>query len=386
MAAVAPGAADLMHTIGFEKSKIGSGDKEVGYQIKESSLSSLFGSLFLCFLVMGAVVVVMVYDVRLEKKTLHRQVRHVEHHAASKLAQVQMELWSQYRDDVLESKEASSLLKHLEGSYNEFQGKFQSSVNDLAKELNLNQERAATFAEKILHLVAEMQQDNVKHAKHLLDHLVKQGKRGHTLEKHVDKDMLKNVKEEADKIEEDGGVPPEDPEAEAAEEGEAHKDPLEAVLKGFWETFKDYDREFGSKVRENFKKGGDVYDQIKDIQKKILGENAPSEEEIGALLDKVDLASVGAPLGQGRILPIQDIVEELVMVPSVPMEKLRTLNKEYESGKVDTVSVFSTLENMHDRHQIPSGWLQMGVNQDEKEEEIEEETLEKSKHKNAGDD
>merc|ERR1719261_1338396 len=83
-------------------------------------------------------VVSMVYDVRFEKKNLHRMMRVEEHHAASKLAQVQMELWSQYRDDVQESHEARTLLKHLDASYGEFQGKFQGAVTEFAAELNLN--------------------------------------------------------------------------------------------------------------------------------------------------------------------------------------------------------------------------------------------------------
>merc|ERR1719414_567482 len=61
-------------------------------------------------------VVFMVYDIRLEKKSFHRDMRVEEHHAASKLAQVQMELWSQYRDDVEESHEAARLLDTLNAS------------------------------------------------------------------------------------------------------------------------------------------------------------------------------------------------------------------------------------------------------------------------------
>jgi len=359
-------SVEMLNSVGFEKSKIGSGDKEVGYKIKESTLGSLVGSIFLCFLVMCGLVVVMVYDVKLEKKTLHREVRQVEHHAATKLAHVQMELWSQYRDDVQESREASILLKHLEASYGEFQGRFQTAVNELAQELNLPQERSAKFADRILHLVTDMQQDNIKHAKHLLDHLVNSGKKGKQLEKHVDKEILKNAEGEKQKIADEGL--PEEP--EDVPEGE--KDPLKDILKGFWFTFADYDKEMGTKVRENFKKGGPVYDQIKALQSKLTSETPPSEEEIGLELDKIDLASVGAPLGEGRILPPADIVEELFLIPQVPFEKLRDLKKQYESGKKDTLSVFSQLEEWHEKNLIPSGWLQMGVNEEEKQEDKEE--------------
>merc|ERR1719199_935512 len=72
----------------------------------------------------------MVYDVHFEKKTFHRQLRVEEHHAASKLAQVQMELWGQYRDDVQESQEATILMKRLEASVPQFESKLQVAVKE----------------------------------------------------------------------------------------------------------------------------------------------------------------------------------------------------------------------------------------------------------------
>ena len=42
---------------------------------------------------------------------MHRELRREEHHAASKLAQVGMELWSEYRDDIHESHEAIGALR-----------------------------------------------------------------------------------------------------------------------------------------------------------------------------------------------------------------------------------------------------------------------------------
>lgn len=359
---------DALKNLGFEKSKIGSGDKEVGYQIKESSLSSLVGSVMLCFLVMGALVVVMVYDIKLEKKTLHRQVRQVEHTAASKLARVQMELWSQYRDDVQESKEAQILLKQLESSSDQFKDKFQSAVNELAQELNLPQDRSAKFADKILHLVADMQADNVKHSKHLLDHLVNAGKRGKALEKHVDKDIVKNAVEERKRMQTEGA---------ASDEPEGEKDPLHAMLKGFWTTFSDYEGEFGGKVRTNFMSGSPIYDQVKELHAKVLSDTPLPESEISTELDKIDLGSAGAPLGAGRVLPAADIVEELALIPVVPFEELKKLKKDYDSGKKDAVTVFARVEELHSQNLVPSGWLQLGVDEDEKEEEEEEEREEK---------
>merc|ERR1719284_619298 len=141
-------------------------------------------------------VMFMVYDIHLEKKVLHREMRKEEHHAASKLAQVQMELWSQYRDDGQESHEATRLLATLNASYTQFKPKLEVAVNDVARDMGLNTDRAGKFADKILHVVADMQKDNMAHAKKLLEHLVKAGKKGERLERHIEKEMIAEIREE----------------------------------------------------------------------------------------------------------------------------------------------------------------------------------------------
>lgn len=368
---------DLLTTVGFQKGKIGSGEKDIGYQIKEGNLCSLLGSTILCFTVMGFMVISMVYDVHLEKKTFRKEMRQEEHHAAGKLAQVQMELWSQYRDDVQESHEASRLLKKLEAGYGDFEGKFKSAVTDFSAELNFNPDKAAKFADKILHLVADMQGDNVKHAKHLLDHLVKSGKQGEKLEKHVEKEIIKEVKEEERHLKDDkkDGIPAGalkmDPAMDGAN-GTDGGDPLKVTLEGFWYIFNDYEKEFSGKVLENFRNGHPVLTQLQTLYAKISGENPPSEEEVAEELDKIDLVGVGAGLGAGRVLPVDDIVEELVLLPKVPHEELVALEKAWRAGDKDSVTVFSQLQEWHQAGVVPTGWLQMGVNNQEKEETVHE--------------
>lgn len=380
---------DLLSTVGFSKSKIGSGDKEVGYQINESSLCSLFGGALVCFAVMGFLVVFMVYDIHFEKKTIHQKARVEEHHAASKLAQVQMELWSQYRDDISESKEAGALLKSLDSSYDEFKGKFQGAITEFAHELSINEVKAGKFADKILHLVADMQEHNVKHAKHLLDHLVSSGQRSKQLKKHVTKDLRKDVMEEKKHLEEDKleGIEVVHPttsqpqhvlagaEVKAAlnESNLEAEDPLKVMLEGFWFTFNDYEREFKGTVRKSMHDGSPVYEQIKVLYGKIRGENPIGEEEVQEELDKIDLSSVGAGLGSGRVLPVTDIVEEIALIPKIPHKELVKLEKQWRAGELDSVLVFEQLNEWHHENIIPSGWLQGGVNQAEKEDEAEEE-------------
>lgn len=387
-------APDLLTTVGFEKAKIGSGDKESGYQIKESSLAGLLGSVLTCFAVMGFMVVMMVYDIHFEKKTLHRQHRIEEHHAASKLAQVQMALWSQYRDDIQESQEAGNLLHTLNSSYSEFQGKFRSAVDDFAKELNINTVKASSFADKILHLVAAMQESNVKHAKRLLDHLVEAGKKGAVMKEHVNKEIMKDIKVEEKRIEQDisegegdiehpkkshEGAKKGDSEPIIMSEKEKHEkaeeeqdDPLHATLDGFFFVFNDYESEFGGKVRDNFLKGSKAYDQLKALNEKITSNTPPSEEEVQAEFDKIDLEAAGAGLGSGRILPLNDIIDELTMITKIPHEKLKKLEHAWKDGTKDSVTVLAELTEMHFNKELPSGWLSKGVDEEEKEEEKEE--------------
>lgn len=382
---------ELLTKVGFEKSKIGHGDKEVGYQIKESSLSSLMGSACLCFMVMGLMVLFMVFDVHFEKKTIHRQLRMEEHHAAGKLAQVQMELWSEFHNDISESHEAQALLRNMNASYGTLQGKLKGAVGELSAELNLNPLKAEKFADRILHLVADMQQDNVKHAKHLVEHLVAAGKRSVKLEKHVDHEMLEEAKEEKKLMQEDkaegidAATPPKKEEKSAGAKGkgasaekaaekaaEDEADPLKEMLTGFFTTFSDFEGEFKGEPRKKMKTGNKVYDQIVALQKRITSEEPPTEEEVEAELSKIDLASVGAPLGSGRVLPVADIVEEISLIPTIPHKRITELEHKWKKGEVDSVDVFEQLQEMHEKNLVPSGWLQMGVNQEEKEEEQEE--------------
>lgn len=368
---------DILETVGFEKSKIGSGDKELGYVIKRSRLQGLAVGSVAIVTVLALVAVFTLFEVRFERRSFHRKLRKEEHHAASKLAQVEMELWSQYRDDIVESHEAQALLRSLNASYDQLQVRLQSTIDSAAKDLNLNKDKATHLADMILHEVADMQKENVKHAKHLVDHLVSQGKKGESLEKHVNREIVKEMEEEEKQMEEDikeGGVA-----YEEHEEGSGHAnatkeaDPLKDMLEGFWFTFNDYETEFKGKPRETLKEGNPVFDALHELKKKIDSPEPPSEEDIGTALDKIDLTSVGAGLGSGRVLPAADIVEELLLIPKIPHKELAELEQEWREGKKDSVQVFGQLAEWHHKGLVPSGWLQMGVEKDEQMEEKDEE-------------
>jgi len=210
----------------------------------------------------------------------------------------------------------------------------------------------------------------IKHTRQLVDHLIAAGKRSVHLEKHMDREVMEELKEEKRRM------------AEDSSEGcnvtqDEGKDPLRAMLGGFFDTYDDYKREFGGSVRENFTTGGTVYKELVALQAKIRSDDPPSEMDVTAELDKIDLASVGAGLGSGRVLPVFDIVDELVMVPKLPFGQVDALQQHWRAGDADSVDILEALEELEQRGEIPAGWLQQGVHRDEDEEEEEEQQQEK---------
>jgi len=378
---------DLFSTVGFEKSKIGANETELGYAIKRTRLIGVTIGTLGCLGVLAFLVVWTQFEVHLEKRAFHRQLRKEEHHAASKLAQVSMELWAEYRDDIHESSEAHSLLKSLEESHKQFQGKLSAAIDSEAKELGLNKDKAAHLADKILHLVADMQQQNLQHTKRLVDHLVNAGKKALPMEKHMEKEILQDLRHEEKHIAEDamegehlafegggggGGAGALEQNGTADDE-----DPLKGILEGFWFIFNDYEGEFAGKPRETLVEGNKIFDELKVLNDKIHSSEPIDEDEIVKELDAIDLGSVGAGLGSGRVLPAPDIVEELVLINKIPHEELQALEKAWRDGKEDSVTVFGKLSEWHEKGIVPSGWLEKGVDRYE-DEEVKEELLEES--------
>merc|ERR1712039_629316 len=104
----------------------------------------------------------------------------------------------------------------------------------------------------------------------------------------------------------------------------------------------------------------------------IDGAEPPNEEEITKKLDEIDLAAVGAGLGEGRVLAPVDIVEELYLVPKIPHDRLSKLQQAWESGKKNADLVFEELLELQSSGLIPGHWMDMGVEKEEAEEIKEE--------------
>jgi len=364
---------DILETVGFEKKKIGSGDKELGYVIKKKSLNGLAISVIAVLSVLAVVVVLSQFEVRFEKRSFQRKLRKEEHHAASRLAQVDMELWAQYKEDIRESIEAQTMVRNLNSSYDKFQANLQKTINASAKELNLNSAKAAHLADMILQLVATVKTNNLHHVKHLVDHLVASGKRSGMLEKHVSKSLREDLLDESKLLHEDQaeGIDSHEQLGSAGKAGDPSNssmadDPLQGMLEGFFFTFNDYESEFKHRTRISLSQPGNaVYRQLQDLWANITSATPPSEEEVGAALDHIDLSSVGAGLGSGRILPAVDIVEELLLIPKIPHSDIEELEKVWRSGHTDSVDVLAKLEEWYAQKLIPSGWLKKGVERGE---------------------
>ncbi|CAK0824734.1 unnamed protein product, partial [Prorocentrum cordatum] len=249
-------------------------------------------------------------------------------------------------------------------------GAGQAAVADVAKETGLNPDRAADFADRILHVVADLQNDNVAHAKKLVDHLVKEGTKGEKLERHAEEHLLAQVAEEVDHIGEDmqAGIAQEVEDASvgaggagAMEPADAdERDPLRAVLQGIWSAFEDYEVAFGGKIRQSFQNGSLLYKELAGLQHKIATWKIfpPTEKDVIRKLESLGLSSEGL---RGGMLSAKEVVEELVMVPVVPSAELAGLQVKWKAGKVGSVPVLRRLLELRNKSMLPSSWLQQGI-------------------------
>lgn len=365
---------DILESAGFKKTKIG---KSLGYSIERSKLRRLTGGIVFGLGIVSLIGVGSQFEVHFERRSFHRQIRKEEHHAANKLAKAEMELWSHYRDDIKESNEAATVLSRLSASTDSFQGRLKEAVEAVAANIGLKQDKAASLTGAILHLVADLQTNNTRLTKRLVDHLVNAGKKSVALETHAEKEALADVKEEEERQIED------DEDDEPQEQDEDNE--LKALLEGFWATFHDHEKEFAGHRAEFSKPDSEIYKQLEALHEKLISNDPPTDEDVSAELDGINMASLGlgplAALGSGRSLPPSDLADELYLIPKIPHDKLNDLERDWKAGKKNTDGALEELLELQRKGLIPVGWMNMGVDQEEDEDERDEEREEEEEER-----
>merc|ERR1712232_1214096 len=74
-----------------------------------------------------------------------------------------------------------------------------------------------------------------------------------------------------------------------------------------------------------------------------------------------------------RIQQWGDLVDELMLAPKIPIDQLKNIEKAWQTGSKDSVSVLAEVTGMHERKEVPAGWLHQGADHDELEEVQEDE-------------
>lgn len=358
---------DILETVGFQQRKIGAGDKELGYAIEKSGLQRVAAVVVGVVSVLALVLVWTRYEVRFERRTFHHKMRHEEHQAATKLAKVEMELWSHYHDDIHESHEAIGLLKSLNVSFDELKDKLHSTIEADTKDLGLPPAKAAQLAEHMLHVLADHKRANLMHVKSLVDHLVQSGKRSEKLEKHLDKEFTEEMKEEhkeeeAEAQAEDGSA--EDPQDYSPDEEKE----LKALLTAFWSSYESSKKHFaGATLRED----SSVYKELLELNRKLTDpelETPLTNEEAEAQLKAMNLQSVGISL-EARSLAMsqnaQGVIEELLRLPVIPHKELDELEKAWRGGTKNSLDTLNHLHELQEAEKVPSLWMEHGAEAEE---------------------
>merc|ERR1712183_756496 len=75
----------------------------------------------------------------------------------------------------------------------------------------------------------------------------------------------------------------------------------------------------------------------------------------------------GIVLGSSRVPEVDDVVEELALIPRVPYEKLSKLEEAWRSGEKDSVTVLADVSAWHAEKSIPGAWLEDAADRSERE-------------------
>jgi len=245
----------------------------------------------------------------------------------------------------------------LHDSYNNLQTALQNELANRTKELSLPADKASLISEKVLHIVVEHRQGQMHRIKGLLDHLIKVGQKSAVLEKRMDKELHHMVKEEERHDEHDQSTS-----MSAAETGhgsthdnEEDSDEDGQLKRIVGNLFKQYD-EFKVRFRAVLAQPH-VLDPVHSALNKWAEAHLSnaSDVEIREELDKHDLKRFNIEVSDQ--ISAQQFMQELLVIPSFKQADFDKIQQEWQAGTKTTMQVVEVLEDLHEHHGFPEGWV-----------------------------
>lgn len=320
---------ELLSLLGFRRRKLGTDDKELGYEIGGASLGRLILWGALAVAVLCGLTAWSQFEVRLERRSFHRRLRREEQDAAARLSQVEMELWAHFREDVRESRQARELMDTLNSSYDVLGSRLQTTIGKMARNFGLPEDKASILADATISVMAEQRQESVRHARELLSHLLQRDP--------------------------SPGTPARAADRSAAEE---QKQELDQLVEGFWQAHGAFRRHFGDAARELSAAGPPA--ELLEL-KVALAESAPGEQadmagafykaaaSLGLDLDHPDLAFLTTPA---------ELVELAAALPEFPDQELSDLEALRAGGAEDPYALLAHLHTWRLEGRLPAVWLE----------------------------
>lgn len=324
--------------------------------IEKSRLGKLCAAMGFPMIALGLLFAWAQFEIHFERRNYQDDMRHEEHQAASKLAQIEMELWSHYREDIHESNEAESLLRSLNASYDEFKMKLQSTILGVAKDLGLEPGKASALTGAALELIANHRQENIQQTKDLVDHLVIAGKKSAALQTYLDDEIVREMQEESRHIAEyheglnEEQISPED-------------EKLSTIINGFFLTYQEFSSEFSAAI-QSLHAGSQIHEQLQSLYAELRAQDAPFDWEVEGALRSIHQQEFIPPFRKGAnsfMQTLPEFLEVLVMTPRIPHETLSLLEREWQTGKKDPYSVLMQLHELEVDKKVPGYWLERAM-------------------------
>eukprot|EP00927_Polykrikos_kofoidii_P027041 TRINITY_DN2393_c0_g2_i1.p1 TRINITY_DN2393_c0_g2~~TRINITY_DN2393_c0_g2_i1.p1 ORF type:complete len:400 (-),score=103.05 TRINITY_DN2393_c0_g2_i1:87-1286(-) len=355
----------VLNTVGFQRTKVGSDDKETGYVIKRWHLHRVFGVLAFGCTLLFSLLLWSQYEIRIERRSFLSNIRSTAQKGdawASKLAKVEMQLWAHYQRDIQESEEAKQLTERLNESYNLFKSQLNEKVQIAAKEADMPADKAADVATRLAQIVLKHRHEDLRNIEGLIEDLITAGVRSTALEKHIDREGKKELKEaeeeametenilkkvgaaeKADRVENThndmkGGKEPQDEEYDSAA--------LDAMLTNVFDLWVEFEQEFPGPYPA-LKEGSPLWKRIKTVQ-----EDSESKVEAETALKKLGLEEMKLGFVEDKSVFMQNLhqyVDMLLVIEQIPREKVRKLRRHFLVKDIPQHIIMGKLRAMGER-------------------------------------